>query len=352
MAKKGGSPPPPPDPVATARAQTGSNVATATANSVLGNAEEVSPLGRVTKSVHDPSTGSTYQVPRWKRETILSPEQQRLYDQQTQLGGKMNDLAINQTDRINTLLSTPLSLDGLPDAPGDSEGYRREVEDAMYARLNPQLDRDRAALENRLVTQGLARGSEQFNEAMSEHGRNVNDARNQVLLASGAEARSQGAHQATNRERSMQERLTERNQPINEITALMGGGQVSMPQFTPFRGSQMSETPIGQYMFQSAQMGQDAWKAQQQAAAQERAGLYQGLGSMAGGLFKLSDRRLKRDIVRLGTLPSGLPLYAFRYVWSDDLHTGVMAQEVEQVIPAAVVTLPGGIKAVDYRKVM
>lgn len=40
-----------------------------------------------------------------------------------------------------------------------------------------------------------------------------------------------------------------------------------------------------------------------------------------------SDRRLKQDIEKIGTLPNGLPIYTFRYVGDDRVFTGVMAQD-------------------------
>ncbi len=42
----------------------------------------------------------------------------------------------------------------------------------------------------------------------------------------------------------------------------------------------------------------------------------------AGGQH--SDIRLKRDIEALGTLANGLPLYRFKYLWSDTDMVGVM----------------------------
>lgn len=42
----------------------------------------------------------------------------------------------------------------------------------------------------------------------------------------------------------------------------------------------------------------------------------------AGTMF-LSDQRAKRDVVRVGSW-KGLGVYRFRYLWSDDVHTGVM----------------------------
>jgi hypothetical protein len=41
-----------------------------------------------------------------------------------------------------------------------------------------------------------------------------------------------------------------------------------------------------------------------------------------------SDIRLKRDVVLVGRLDSGLGIYRYRYVWGDTVYVGVMAQEV------------------------
>ena len=61
-----------------------------------------------------------------------------------------------------------------------------------------------------------------------------------------------------------------------------------------------------------------------------------------------SDRRLKTSVVRLVTLPSGLGLYRYRYLWSGTEYVGVMAQEVREVVPAAVIEGADGFLRVDY----
>jgi hypothetical protein len=67
-----------------------------------------------------------------------------------------------------------------------------------------------------------------------------------------------------------------------------------------------------------------------------------------GNLIVVSDVRLKRDIVPLARLDSGLGLYRYRYTWSDQLYVGVMAQEVEAVRPDAIVHARDGYLRVDY----
>ncbi len=61
-----------------------------------------------------------------------------------------------------------------------------------------------------------------------------------------------------------------------------------------------------------------------------------------------SDVRLKHDIALLGRAHNGLGLYRYRYNWSEQLYVGVMAQEVENIVPAAVTQGPDGFKRVNY----
>ena len=67
-----------------------------------------------------------------------------------------------------------------------------------------------------------------------------------------------------------------------------------------------------------------------------------------------SDRRLKENIVRVGTHPLGIGLYLFNYklayhqTCGRGRHFGVMADEVERVLPEAVCLRSDGYKMVDY----
>lgn len=62
----------------------------------------------------------------------------------------------------------------------------------------------------------------------------------------------------------------------------------------------------------------------------------------------LSDRRLKRDIRKIGETRDGLNLYEFEYKWGGGRQVGVMADEVEKVMPEAVMTGADGFKRVNY----
>ena len=63
-----------------------------------------------------------------------------------------------------------------------------------------------------------------------------------------------------------------------------------------------------------------------------------------------SDRRLKRNITKIGTRPDGLGVYEFEYIWGGGRQIGLMAQEVQGVYPDAVGEA-GGYLTVNYSKV-
>src|SRR5688572_17811551 len=109
MGKKTPQAPPPPDPTKVAGAQTSANVNSAIASGVLGNVNQQGPTGSTSFNQTDTykmtgPDGQTYDVPRYTQTTTLSPEQQQLYDQQTQLGSSMNTLAQNQIGRLGDVL--------------------------------------------------------------------------------------------------------------------------------------------------------------------------------------------------------------------------------------------------------
>jgi hypothetical protein len=61
-----------------------------------------------------------------------------------------------------------------------------------------------------------------------------------------------------------------------------------------------------------------------------------------------SDIRLKTDISRIGTTIHNLPLYTYRYKAGGGMQIGVMAQDVVEVVPDAVLTRADGHFVVDY----
>jgi hypothetical protein len=70
----------------------------------------------------------------------------------------------------------------------------------------------------------------------------------------------------------------------------------------------------------------------------------------APGSWSLSDIRLKRDIVKVGQLDNGLALYRYKYLATEREYVGVMAQDVQKVMPDAVQTASDGFLRVNYAK--
>jgi hypothetical protein len=284
--------PTPPDPYKVAGAQTGQNVQSAIANTYLGNVDQVGPYGATTYKQGGSYTmtgpdGQNYQVPRFTQTTTLAPEQQKLYDQQTRLGSDLNNLALSQTQRLADHLGRPIDASGLPPVGGDFSQDRQRVEQALFDRINPQLERDRASLENTLVNQGFQRGTEAFTNAMDQFNRQANDQRLAVTASGLREQQGLVGMEQANRQRSLQEMLALRNQPINEISALMGGGQVHLPGAQAYQGGNIAAADVAGNAYSTAALQQKQYEQQMAQHNQNLAGLY-GLGQAAlmGGMKK------------------------------------------------------------------
>lgn len=253
---KAAAPPPAPDPVATAKAQTDSNVKTATTQQQLNMVDQTNPYGTQSYTQNGTWADGT---PRYSMNTTLSAPEQRNQEQQWEFDNLTNTLGINQTKKLTGLLDTPFKLDNAA-----TEGRLMEL---GRARLDPILQQRNAALESKLYNQGVMPGTEAYDRAMREDTQGQNDAYNQLLLT----GRGQAASELT----------AERNQPINEITALMSGGQVNQPQFgnTPQTG--VANTDIAGITQQGYENALIPWK---QKNAQQQA--------MMGGLFSLGGAAL------------------------------------------------------------
>jgi hypothetical protein len=63
-----------------------------------------------------------------------------------------------------------------------------------------------------------------------------------------------------------------------------------------------------------------------------------------------SDKRLKKNIKKIGTRTDGLNVYEFEYIWGGGRQVGLMAQEVQGIYPDAV-SESSGYLMVNYSKV-
>lgn len=198
-----------------AAAQSGADISTATANAALNNVSQYTPYGNLvyeqagSYSYYDPVSKKTISVPTWKATQTLSPEQQILLNQEQEFDQKYNQIALNQTDKIGGLLSTPFEYN-----PGVHEDWAG----AAYDKLNGEENaRQMAALETQLANKGITIGSEAYDREMSRLRQDQDMARQRFML----DSYNTGFNTA----------LTQRNQPINETSALVNGQQIQNPSF-------------------------------------------------------------------------------------------------------------------------
>ena len=325
------SPPEPPDPRETSAASTSTNVGTAIANANLGNVNQITPEGTLTYDQtdmftwNDPYTGESYEIPRYTATQTLSPDQAALRSTNMETMGNLAGIGRDQSARIGELLGTNVDL--------SNDAVEGRLMELGRKRLDPALADRRAANESDLLNRGIRPGSDAYDHAMKNLYQGENDAYNQLLLGG--------------RGQSVQEILTSRNQPINEISALLSQSQVSQPNFIPTDQPKIPTTDVAGLINNEYDQRLGIWK-QQQAQQQSLLGGLFGLGSS----LIMSDERLKDDIKEIGETKDGQPLYSYHYKGDDTPQLGLMAQDVKKRNPDAVVTMPSGYMAVDYDKAL
>jgi hypothetical protein len=297
MGKKTPTAPPPPDPVVTARAQTESNLETARANARFNRVNQITPYGNLTYN----DLGGD----RWEAVQTLSPAEQAALDRSNEAQRLYSEAALGQLGRVQDVLSRPMDISGLPvlasrpdfTGIGDANQSRDAVEAALMQRLNPVLERDRAALEARLAAQGITMGSEQWNRGMDDFARQANDARLGVIANAGQEQSrvfglgfNQAAFNNQARAQGLQEATALRQMPLNEAQALLTGSTVQSPQFVSVPGVQVAPTDYMGAVDRNYQGQMAAWRqraedirSQNQMAAQLGGLVLGGLGSFGLG---------------------------------------------------------------------
>lgn len=260
----GKSSPEPTDPRETSAATTGTNLSTAIGNAYMQNVNEITPDGTRTfnqtgsQQITDPYTGQSYDVPTFTSETTLSPAQQAIKTQNDQASLNLATLGNSQSAFLNDYMAEPFSYD-----PGQHENWAL----GLYDQLNGDaISGQREALESNLANRGIRIGSKQYDDAMSSLTSGQQDSRNQFLLDSYGTG--------------MNTALTQRNQPLNEITALLSGGQVSQPMFQSGVGvAGAPTTDNGSIIANSDAQAMNAWQNNQAATGR----FFSGLGGLFAG---------------------------------------------------------------------
>lgn len=316
------SPPPPPDPRVVAEAQTKSNKETAVANAYLNRIDQTGPTGSSTYQVVGTNPDGT---PKFAQSTQFSAPVQGLFDSSMAMNKGIADTGVQQIAGIQQQYAKPLDL---------NTEVENKIAQFQSARLDPSLQQQDEALRNRLTNQGFREGTEGWDRAMTRQGQIANDARNSMWLG----ARQQGVNEA----------MLQRQQPLAEFNAIRTGAMPQMPQFTGVPQTQQAGTNVAGIYNANYDQQLAAYKQEQGQNNAFMGGLFQ-MGTAALPLM-FSDARLKRDIERIGSLPSGLSTYEWTYIWGGPRVRGVMAHEARELFPEAVCEI-GGFLAVDYGKV-
>jgi hypothetical protein len=128
---------------------------------------------------------------------------------------------------------------------------------------------DVAGFYNQALAQRQAAAQQQYQMQLAAQNQQFNQA--QAAAAFANQARQQG----------LAEQMALRAQPINEITALLGGSQVQMPQFQGYQGTQVAAAPLFAAQQAAGNFAQQNY-GNQVGAYNAQLGLLSGLAGASG----------------------------------------------------------------------
>lgn len=294
MGKSSPSPPPAPDYAGAAREQGVANEATARLQGRINNPNVSGPLGGQTVTFGEGDQPTITQT--------LTPDAQSTLEAQQRVQRSLANLGEQGIGTARTALANPFSPNsmGLQTSIDTSNLARMPVnagttgQEAIMARLAPQLERQDAATRSRLLNQGLVPGGEAYENAMISQNQQKNDLLSQAALQGiglDTGARAQGFNEASSQmgaqnaaqQAELQREAFLRQQPLNEITGLMSGSQIQMPQFQGYAPTSIASAPLMQGAMAQGQSAMDQYGIQSANANAQNAGLF-GLAGTAGGL--------------------------------------------------------------------
>jgi hypothetical protein len=205
MGGKAPAPPPAPDYVALAKQQAGLDRETARVNAQLNRVNQTDQYGNQTTYSQDANNPD-----QWTQTTTMSPEQQKLYEADTQAKLGLASAGQGLLGRATDAVSDPFSYNGMTDVKaldlgtrptedqfGDYQNYDysklgampdagfgavQQVQDAMMSRLDPALQKRRSDEQARLAAQGITQGGLAYQGSQDTLNRGENDANQQALL--------------------------------------------------------------------------------------------------------------------------------------------------------------------------
>lgn len=317
--KSSPSPPPAPDYAGAANATAAGNIDASRIGTKANRINQNTPYGSLTYS-QDPNDQD-----KWSSDISLTPTGRQLLDYSNNSALGLGAETGQALDRVDQSLSQPFNFGSVKDVSDTSYA-------AQTARLDPQWQTSEAQHDTQLRNQGVMPGSEAYTNAMRTFNNAKNDAYSQARLnAIGTQPQTYQLANAL------------RTQPLNELNALRTGSQVTNPTFNsnvPQQGTTTGAN-LANAASQQGVFDQGIYNAGVGATNSANAGMYSLGGTALTAAMLMSDRRLKRNIHRIGTHRLGIGVYEFRYLDDDSKHIGVMADEVRKVMPQAVITVDG-----------
>ena len=243
MAKSQPQPPAAPNPAETAKAQTTSNLATAVANSTLGNVNTIGPTGSTTYSqtggYTDPTTGQF--VPSFTQTQSLDPTLQNvltgtegvsnyLINGGTAPTGAVGDLARSISGNVGTPLDVSGANNNYIQAGPQAldQNTAKAIYDTQASFLDPQWQQRQLDLQDQLSRQGIPVGSDAYNRAMT----NFNNSRTQAYNAAAGSATAQAVPAASSlfnmallgQQQNLAQQTQQKTLPVQLLTGIYGSG--------------------------------------------------------------------------------------------------------------------------------
>lgn len=254
-----------PDYAGAAREQGIANKEAGVSTASLSNPNIYSPYGNQTVSYANTGPDGN---PQPTINQTLTPDAQRTLDAQQRVQYGLANLGEQGLNTAGGVLNTPFNYTGQNINPNlDLSGVAKMPvnagttgQQAIMRRLQPQIEQNQKATQQRLANQGIASGSEAYSNDMRYQNEQENDLYSQAALQGlglDMTANNQGFNQALQTGQfgnqaalqQYQQQLAQYNQPLNQITALMSGSQIQNPQFQQYTGANIQAAPL----FQGAQ---------------------------------------------------------------------------------------------------
>lgn len=253
------------------------NLETGIAQQAMSQTNQVTPYGSLTYNQTGGYSGPNgVWIPQYTATTTMSPEQQALYNQSNALKGSMFNLAQGYIPALQQGLSTELPKFG---ALPDTKAFTDQAYNALTARGNTELDRERDAAQVLAANQGVATGSEAYRRLQQPIEQGRVDLSNQSTINAQQLADQYFNRELQGRNWQMQDALQRRSLPFQEFAGLFGmanGGQPTQPNFV--------NTPQAQ--IQTPDMT-SPFMAQAQLEAQDRQRGQSANNALMGSLFGL-----------------------------------------------------------------